>query len=226
MATAGELLAHLMGGLLGNKVGHAVVISVALLVNAGRMVLYVFIENPWLGVVGEGLNTVGGSLVFVVMTTHPVFQLIFASAHGKKKKKKKKRKKSEVSRPKQSYASEVSSVKLTLRLLWGGLGASLGCMVAGVVLQEYGEKMMFWAGGGLMVAWTLIFVLLYPCCKQRCGVRKSREASGEKGEMTRWMLQDEHERCEDEEEEEDEDICGHDDDDESEEDWLSAMQKI
>ena len=226
MVTLAELLSYLLGKWLSSKIGHVTSIFGGMLVNAARVLAYALVSNPWLILAAESLHLFGGGLVFVAISNHPVFQTIYANKVVMRRKKKKKL------YEKTTEACEVSSILLTLNLLRVGLGSAIGCMLSGLALQHYNFKILFVSCSILTVAWTVMFLFLYPCCKRYCSSRINQPAKLAGSLMRRKnnrhkKLLDEDDEDDDEDNDDDDDEGGYvvDDDDDSEDGWLVTVTR-
>lgn len=127
-----------VAGWIVQKLKCPISIILGLLVLCARCLLYSFLFDPWIAVVGEAGHMLSHTIIWSAVQNHPAFRVnplvMDTSAHT------------------------------ALSVVYSGFGISSGCMVAGLCYSWLGPDAMFQIAASVAGTWCLVFAVVYKCC--------------------------------------------------------------
>lgn len=137
-AAGGEFFMSFVAGWIVQKLKCPISIILGLLVLCARCLLYSFLFNPWIAVVGEAGHMLSHTIIWSAVQNYPAFRVnplvMDTSAHT------------------------------ALSVVYSGFGISSGCMVAGLCYSWLGPDAMFQIAASVAGTWCLVFAVVYKCC--------------------------------------------------------------
>lgn len=140
VASAGEFCMSFVTGWVVKKLKCPITIILGLVVLCVRCLLYSFLFNPWIAVVGEAAHMLSHTIIWAAVRNYSAFRL--------------------------NPLVMDTSAQSALSLVYSGFGISSGCIIAGLCYSYLGSKMMFQIAACVAGVWCIAFAIIYKCCSQ------------------------------------------------------------